>query len=69
MLGECCITKLYLQLSSMFSQGFIVHFFFFFPFLFFFFPARISLYSPGCPGTCSVVQADLELRDLPGSVS
>jgi hypothetical protein len=28
---------------------------------------RISLYSPGCPGTHSVDQAGLELRNLPAS--
>jgi hypothetical protein len=30
---------------------------------------RVSLCSPGCPGTHSVDQADLELRNLPASVS
>jgi hypothetical protein len=43
--------------------------FFFFFFFFFFFPDRVSLYSPGCPGTHSVDQADLELRNLPASAS
>jgi hypothetical protein len=33
------------------------------------FQDRVSLYSPGCPGTHSVVQAGLELRNLPASVS
>jgi hypothetical protein len=28
---------------------------------------RVSLYSPGCPGTQSVDQAGLELRNLPAS--
>jgi hypothetical protein len=27
------------------------------------------LCSPGCPGTCSVDQAGLKLRDLPASAS
>jgi hypothetical protein len=35
----------------------------------FVFQDRVSLYSPGCPGTCSVDQAGLELRDLPASAS
>jgi hypothetical protein len=29
----------------------------------------VSLYSPGCPGTHSVDQAGLELRNLPASAS
>jgi hypothetical protein len=34
-----------------------------------FFRHRVSLYSPGCPGTHSVDQAGLELRNLPASAS
>jgi hypothetical protein len=34
-----------------------------------FFRDRVSLYSPGCPGTHSVDQAGLELRNLPASAS
>jgi hypothetical protein len=30
---------------------------------------RVSLYSPGCPGTHSVDQGGLELRNLPASAS
>jgi hypothetical protein len=42
----------------------------FFLFVFFFgFLDRVSLYSPGCPGTHSVDQAGLELRNLPASAS
>jgi hypothetical protein len=39
--------------------------------LFFFlvFRDRVSLFSPGCPGTHSVDQAGLELRNLPASAS
>jgi hypothetical protein len=37
--------------------------------LFFFFRDRVSLYSPGCPGTHSVDQAGLELRNSPASAS
>jgi hypothetical protein len=36
---------------------------------FFFFRDRVSLCSPGCPGTHSVDQAGLELRNLPASAS
>jgi hypothetical protein len=42
-------------------------------FLFFFFflvfQDRVSLCSPGCPGTHSIAQAGLELRNLPASTS
>jgi hypothetical protein len=38
-------------------------------FLLLFFRDRVSLYSPGCPGTHSVDQAGLELRNLPASAS
>jgi hypothetical protein len=34
-----------------------------------FFRGRVSLCSPGCPGTHSENQADLELRNLPASAS
>jgi hypothetical protein len=34
-----------------------------------FFETRVSLYSPGCPGTHSEDQAGLELRDSPASAS
>jgi hypothetical protein len=37
--------------------------------VFFVFPDRVSLYSPGCPGTHFVDQAGLELRNLPASAS
>jgi hypothetical protein len=40
-----------------------------FLFLFLFFQDRASLCSPGCPGTHSVDQAGLELRNLPASAS
>jgi hypothetical protein len=36
---------------------------------FLFFLDRVSLYSPGCPGTHFVDQAGLELRHLPASAS
>jgi hypothetical protein len=44
---------------------------FFTDFLFFgwFFRDRVSLYSPGCPGTHFVDQAGLKLRNLPASAS
>jgi hypothetical protein len=35
----------------------------------FVFRDRVSLYSPGCPGTHFVDQAGLELRNLPASAS
>jgi hypothetical protein len=42
-------------------------FFFFFFFLFLVFQDRVSLYSPGCPGTHFVDQPGLELKNLPAS--
>jgi hypothetical protein len=36
---------------------------------FFFFPNRVSLCSPGCPGTHFVDQASLKLRNPPASAS
>jgi hypothetical protein len=38
-------------------------------FCFCFFQDRVSLYSPGCPGTHFVDQAGLELRNPPASAS
>jgi hypothetical protein len=40
-----------------------------FLFLLLFFRDKVSLCSPGCPGTHSVDQAGLELRNLPASAS
>jgi hypothetical protein len=37
--------------------------------LFLVFQERVSLCSPGCPGTHSVDQAGFELRNLPASAS
>jgi hypothetical protein len=48
---------------------FFILFFCLFVFCFFVFRDRVSLYSPGCPGTHFVDQAGLELRDLPASAS
>jgi hypothetical protein len=44
-------------------------FLFCFCFLVLVFQDRVSLCSPGCPGTHSVDQAGLELRNLPASAS
>jgi hypothetical protein len=56
------------------TAGFFVLFFGFFLLLLLFcfvlfFRDRVSLYSPGCPGTHSVDQAGLELRNPPASAS
>jgi hypothetical protein len=48
---------------------FWILFVFLFCFVFCFFRDRVSLYSPGCPGTHFVDQAGLELRNLPASAS
>jgi hypothetical protein len=47
----------------------VVFFCFLFLFLFFVFRDRVSLNSPGCPGTHSVDQAGLELRNPPASAT
>ena len=47
----------------------VVVFRFFCLFVFLFFPDKVSLYSPGCPGTHFVDQAGLKLRNLPASAS
>jgi hypothetical protein len=47
--------------------SFIYLFIYLFIHLFCFFRDRVSLYSPGCPGTHFVDQAGLELRNLPAS--
>jgi hypothetical protein len=41
----------------------------YFCFVLFCFLDRVSLYSPGCPGTHFVDQAGLQLRNLPASAS
>ena len=48
---------------------FVFWFLFLFLFLFLFFWDRVSLCSPGCPGTHFVGQAGLELRNSPASAS
>jgi hypothetical protein len=55
-------------MSHLYSFG-ILFLFLFFVFCYLFFQDRVSLYSPGCPGTHSVDQAGLELRNLPASAS
>jgi hypothetical protein len=52
---------------SFFLFSFFVFLFFFVFFLFFFLCDKVSLCSPGCPGTHSVDQAGLELRNPPAS--
>ena len=58
------------------GQGFYIDqvdlcivFFFFLFFFFLVFRDRVSLYTPGCPGTHFVDQAGLELRNPPASAS
>jgi hypothetical protein len=59
-------------LSFLFFFFCFLFFFLFVCFVFFFvffFPDRVSLCSPGCPGTHSVDRAGLELRNPPASAS
>jgi hypothetical protein len=55
----------YLQDRRSFSGREFVFWVFFLGGGWFFFRDRVSLCSPGCPGTHSVDQAGLELRNLP----
>jgi hypothetical protein len=48
-----------------FSSSFFIYLFIYF----FIFRDRVSLCSPGCPGTHFVDQAGLELRNLPASAA
>jgi hypothetical protein len=52
-----------------FEKCIITPFICLFIYLFLVFRDRISLFSPNCPGTHSVDQAGLELRNLPASAS
>jgi hypothetical protein len=64
-----CVHVLYMYIYLLCAHACMsVHVGFFFV-LFFVFRDRVSLYSPGCPGTHSVDQAGLELRNLPASAS
>ena len=53
----------------LFNLGTLKVVLFSFVFSFFFFQDKVSLCSPGCPGTHSVDQADLELRNPPAFTS
>jgi hypothetical protein len=61
-LGCFCLVGWFLFL---FYFGFVC----FFGFVILVFRDRVSLYSPGCPGTHFVDQAGLELRNLPAFAS
>jgi hypothetical protein len=58
-----------LQPRSFRPKDFFLFFLFFFFFVFLFFRDRVSLYSPGCPGTHFVDQTGLQLRNPPASAS
>jgi hypothetical protein len=61
--SRVCVEK---TLESPLKIPFFFSFLFFFFFFFFLvFRDRVSLYSPGCPGTHAVDQAGLELRNPP----
>jgi hypothetical protein len=55
--------------ASAYYGFFVLFCFFVCLFVFWLFRDRVSLYSTGCPGTHSVDQAGLELRNLPASSS
>jgi hypothetical protein len=56
-----------LCLGNDFIYLFIYYLFIYF--LFLVFQGRVSLHSPGCPGTHFLDQAGLKLRNLPASAS
>jgi hypothetical protein len=58
-------TYLFSGLGSLRLEGYKI----FFLFCFFVFRDRVSLCSPGCPGSHFVDQAGLKLRNLPASAS
>jgi hypothetical protein len=63
---------MYLYLTAfvhLYGQSSLCISYFFLFFLFFVFLRQVSLCSPGCPGTHSVDQAGLELRNPPASAS
>jgi hypothetical protein len=60
--------RLYIACKT-FSFLLLLVFLFCFVLFCFVFQDRVSLYSPGCPGTHFVDQAGLELRNLPASAS
>jgi hypothetical protein len=55
--------------SQSYIKNTLSFFFFFLFFCFFVFRDRVSLCSPGCPGTHFVDQAGLKLRNPPASAS
>jgi hypothetical protein len=62
------VQRLHLESASvLITFLFFLSFFFFF--FFFFSRDKVSLYSPGCPGTHFVDQAGLKLRNRPASAS
>ena len=71
--NKICITqvfKIFFYLPDLFIHKTVFFFLFFFFFFFFFcFLDRVSLCSPGYPGTQSVDQAGLKLRNPPASAS
>jgi hypothetical protein len=62
------VLKYQLHLQPQTDVSFSLSLFFLFCFVCFF-QDRVSLYSPGCPGTHSVDQAGLKLRNPPASAS
>jgi hypothetical protein len=59
----CDLEEYFHKIISVFFQHFLIII------LLFFFRYRVSLCSPGCPGTHSVDQADPELRKPPATAS
>jgi hypothetical protein len=69
LIRKCSTGLLQPHLIEAFSLFCFCFCFVLFLFLFFVFRDRVFLCSPGCPGTHSVDQAGLKLRNLPASAS
>ena len=75
--GDNMLISILLQVTILFDNAICgrcslfssVYFWLLYLFIYLVFQDRVSLLSPGCLGTHSIDQADLELRDLPASAS
>jgi hypothetical protein len=67
--GVCCVMQCSICERAAASMKSLLFCFVLFCFVLLFFRGKVSLCSPGCPGTHSVDQSGLEFRNLPVSAS